>query len=55
MYLKISNMACLELSKTDVSSLKSMIYVGLRVKVQVPLSQGLKPILVIMGKKRFSS
>ena len=35
-------MACLELSKTDVSSLKSMIYVGLGVREAFPLSQGLK-------------
>ncbi|MEY4937522.1 MAG: hypothetical protein RIS64_3881 [Bacteroidota bacterium] len=35
-------MACLELSKTDVSSLKSMIYVQLALLEQFPLSQGLK-------------
>ncbi|MEY4937375.1 MAG: hypothetical protein RIS64_3734, partial [Bacteroidota bacterium] len=43
MYLKISNTAYLESSTTDVSSLKSMIYVQLALLEQFPISQGLKP------------
>ena len=42
MYANLYNMAILKVLKRSVSSLKSMIYVGLRVKVPFPLSQGLK-------------
>ncbi len=42
MYAKNYNMVNLEHSKTYVSSLKSMIYVGLGVRESFPLSQGLK-------------
>lgn len=48
MYANLYNKAILEVLKLSVSSLKSMIYVRLALKVYFPLSQGLKPITVLV-------